>query len=112
MSEPAAKPKTDHAAHVKKYAPAASDKVIGAIIKHLGIALRNKDSSLVACSDKAELDRVREGWCKKKLALTGDKDIDAGIKAVCEKMKADRDKDRVAFYYLVAEHFKKLEMFA
>ena len=102
---------TDYAADVKKYAPGADDKVIAAIVKHLGIALRNKDSSLVSCSDKEELDRVREGWCKKKLALTGDKEIDAVIKTVCEKMKADKTKSRVTFYYLVAEHYKKLGMF-
>ena len=99
---------TDHAADVKKYAPGADDKVIAAIVKHLGIALRNKDSSLVSCSDKTELDRVRDGWCKKKLALTDDKNIDAAIKSVCEKMKADKTKSRVTFYYLVAEHYKKL----
>ena len=99
---------TDYAADVKKYAPGADDKVIAAIVKHLGIALRNKDSSLVSCSDKTELDRVRDGWCKKKLALTDDKDIDAAIKSVCEKMKADKTKSRVTFYYLVAEHYKKL----
>ena len=102
---------TDYATDVKKYAPGADDKVIAAIVKHLGIALRNKDSSLVSCSDKEELDRVREGWCKKKLALTGDKEIDAAIKTVCEKMKADKTKSRVTFYYLVAEHYKKLGMF-
>ena len=102
---------TDYATDVKKYAPGADDKVIAAIVKHLGIALRNRDSSLVSCSDKEELDRVREGWCKKKLALTGDKEIDAAIKTVCEKMKADKTKSRVTFYYLVAEHYKKLGMF-
>ena len=99
---------TDYAADVKKYAPGADDKVIAAIVKHLGIALRNKDSSLVSCSDKTELDRVRDGWCKKKLALTDDKDIEAALKSVCEKMKADKTKSRVTFYYLVAEHYKKL----
>ena len=102
---------TDYATDVKKYAPGADDKVIAAIVKHLGIALRNKDSSLVSCSDKTELDRVREGWCKKKLALTDDKEIDAALKTVCEKMKADKTKSRVTFYYLVAEHYKKLGMF-
>jgi Protein of unknown function (DUF2853) len=101
----------DHAAHVRKYAPGASDKAIAAIVKHLGIALRSRDSSFVACSDKDELERVREGWCKKKLGLTGDTEIDASIKSVCEKMKAERDKSRVAFYYLLAEHHKKLDMF-
>jgi hypothetical protein len=97
-----------HVAHVKKYAPHADDKIINAIIKHLGIALRSKDASYVACSDADELKRVRESWCKKKLGLSGDADIDASIKKVCETMKSDRDKSRVAFYYLVAEHYKKL----
>ena len=51
------------------------------IIKHLGIALRSRDASLVACSSKDELDRVRESWCKKKLALTeSDDDLDQMIK--------------------------------
>ena len=30
---------------------------------------------------------------------------------VCEKMKADRDKSRVAFYYLLAEKYGKLSLF-
>jgi hypothetical protein len=40
------------------------------IVKHLGIALRSRDSSLVSCSDPSELDRVREKWCEKKLGST------------------------------------------
>ena len=99
---------SDYAANVKKYAPKADDAVIAAIVKHLGIALRKRDSSLVSCSDPAELARVREGWCKKKMMQTDDKVIDAAIKLVCEKMKPDRDKSRVTFYYLLAEHFHKL----
>ena len=42
---------TDYASDVKKYAPKADDAKINAIVKHLGIALRNRDSSLVSCSD-------------------------------------------------------------
>ncbi|MCB1922012.1 MAG: DUF2853 family protein, partial [Candidatus Competibacteraceae bacterium] len=59
----------DHTAAVKKYAPDADEKTIAAIVKHLGIALRNRDSSLVSCSDPGELNTVRESWCKKKLGL-------------------------------------------
>jgi Protein of unknown function (DUF2853) len=67
------------------------------------------DSQLVACSSKDELDRVRESWCKKKLALTqADADLDKAIAAICDKMKADKNKSRVAFYYLLAAHFDKL----
>jgi hypothetical protein len=99
----------DHVAAVKKYAPKASDEVIGKIVKHLGIALHNRDSSLVAASDPSELKTVHDSWCKRKLGLTDDAAIDAAIKQVAQTMHADHDKSRVAFYYLLAEHFGKLE---
>ena len=57
----------DWAQHVKKYATAADDAAIKGIIKHCGIALQNRDASLVACSDKAERDRVRDSFLKKSL---------------------------------------------
>ena len=62
----------DWASDVKKYAPNADDKVIAGIVRHCGIALQKTDSSLVSYSDQAELDRVRNGFLKKKLALTDD----------------------------------------
>ena len=66
----------------------------------------------MACNDKAERDRVRDGLLKKKLALTAtDADLDKAVMDVCEKMKADHDKSRVAFYYLLAEKFGKLAAF-
>lgn len=99
----------DHHADLKKYVPAANDKAVAAIIKHLGIALKGTDTSLVACSSKSELDRVRESWCKKKLGLTdSDADLDKAIKAVCDTMKADKNKSRVAFYYLLADKYGKI----
>jgi hypothetical protein len=94
----------DHKADVKKYAPGADAKHIDGIIKHLGT-----DSQLVACSSKDELVRVRDSWCKKKLALTQpDAELDKTIHDICEKMKADKNKSRVAFYYLLAEKYGKL----
>lgn len=99
-----------YADNIKKYAKgynqAAAEKIVG----HLGIALRNKDSSIVACSDDGELDRIRDRWCRNKLGLAlNQKEIDAGIKAVCDQMKAEGgQKSRVTFYYLLAEHFEKL----
>ena len=98
----------DHVAAVKKYAPQADDKVIAAIVKHLGIALQHRDSSLVAASDPSELKTVHDSWCKRKLGLTDDAAIDAAIKKVATTMHGDHDKSRVAFYYLLAEHFGKL----
>ena len=103
----------DYVADVKRYVPVPNEKAIAGIVKHLGIALKSKDASLVACSSKDELERVRESWCKKKLALAGsDADLDKSIKAICDKMKADHDKHRVTFYYLLADHHKKLDKLA
>lgn len=87
---------------VKKYAPNAEDAVVKKIVGYLGIALQSRDASLVSCSDPKELERVRDGFCKKKLELSAE-DADAAIQAVCETMKADRQKNRVTFYYLTAE---------
>jgi hypothetical protein len=47
---------------VKKYAPNADQSVINGIVRHCGISLQRRDSSLVSLSDKQELARVREGF--------------------------------------------------
>lgn len=97
---------------VRKYVADADEAVVAAIVRYLGIALRNRDSSLVSFSDSKETDRVREKFLKKKLALTDpDSVLDSAIAAVGERMKADRTKNRVTVYYLLAEHFGKLGLF-
>ena len=102
----------DWAADVKKYVSEADESAIKGIVRHCGIALQSRDGSYVSCTDKAERDRVRDSFLKKKLALTdGDADLDKAVMAVCEKMKADRDKSRVTFYYLLAEKYGKLALF-
>jgi hypothetical protein len=99
----------DWSADVKRYAPSADAVAINAIIKYLGIALQKRDSSLVACSDKTERDRIREHFLKKKLGLkNSDAELDKAIVDICQKMHGDQDKSRVAFYYLLAEKFHKL----
>jgi hypothetical protein len=97
---------------VKKYVPEADDAAIKGIVKHCGIALQSRDASFVACQDRTERDLVRDSFLKRKLGLTAaDAELDAAIMDVCQKMKADRDKSRVAFYYLLAEKFEKLAAF-
>ncbi len=104
---------TDYVADVKRYAANADEKAIAGIVKHLGIALKSTDASLVSCSSKDELARVRESWLKKKLALTAsDADLDKSIKAVCDTMKGDKNKQRVTFYYLLAEKHGKVSALA
>ena len=104
---------TDYVADVKRYAANADEKAIAGIVKHLGIALKSTDASLVSCSSKDELARVRESWLKKKLALTAsDADLDKSIKAVCDTMKGDKNKQRVTFDYLLAEKHGKVSALA
>src|SRR6476646_6747858 len=102
----------DWSVDVKKYAPAADAKAIAGIVKHCGIALQKRDSSLVSFADSEELARVRNNFLKKKLGLTNpDAELDKAIMAISEKMKADRSKNRVTVYYLLADHFGKLSAF-
>ncbi len=96
--------------NIKKYTAAVNEGAVAGIVRHCGIALRGRDSSLVAGSDPEELKRVRESWLKKKLGLTeSDADLDKAIHGVIERMKADRMKERVTVYYLLAEHYNKLD---
>ncbi|MGA8320556.1 MAG: DUF2853 family protein [Xanthobacteraceae bacterium] len=102
----------DWVMEVKKYVAGPDEAAIEGIVRHCGIALQSKDASLVACTDKAERDRVRDSFLKKKLALSGsDAELDKAVTDVCQKMHADRDKSRVVFYYLLAEKYDKLRMF-
>jgi hypothetical protein len=100
---------SEYVEDLKKYVPNPDEKAVAGIVKHLGIALKSKDASLVSCSSKDELARVRDSWCKKKLGLTqGDDDLDNGINDICETMKAEQRKHRVTFYYLLAQKYGKL----
>jgi hypothetical protein len=93
---------SEYLENVRSYAPAANEAAVAAIVKYCGIALRNKDSSLVSASDRGELDTVRDGFAAKKLGLSA-ADADAGIAKVVAQMKAEKQKSRVTFYYLLAE---------
>lgn len=76
---------TGYLADVQKYDSGADEAVVNKIVRHLGIALRNKDSSLVSATDPKELERVREKWCEKKLGISG-AEADAAISATAEAM--------------------------
>jgi len=93
---------SDYSVDIAKYTATVNEAAVATIVKYCGIALRNADSAKVATSDAKELATVRDGFAAKKLGLSADA-ADAGIKLVAEKMKADRSKSRVTFYYLLAE---------
>jgi len=99
---------SDYLADVQRYDKKADEDIVKKIVRHLGIALRNRDSSLVSCSDPKELARVNAKWCQKKMGETDEAKCDAIIADVCKEMKGDRNKGRVTFYYLVAQKLGKL----
>ena len=100
---------TDHVADIKKYtSKAINETAVAHLARTYQLVLSKPDSKYVACSDPAECARVRDNFLKKKLKLESG-DLDGAIKAVCQTMKADRSKSRLTFYYLLAEHFEKLD---
>ena len=100
---------TDYLADVRKYDAKADEAAVAKIVKHLGIALRNRDSSLVSASDQGELDRIEQNWAGKKLGVSG-ASAKAAVDAAAQAMKADSSKSRVTFYYLVAKELGKLDV--
>ena len=98
----------DHLADVQRYDGEARPETVERIVRHLGVALRNRDSSLVFCSDDTELERIKEKWCEKKLGAGGAAAEEAVARA-CETMAGDRNKSRVTFYYLCARQLGKLD---
>lgn len=97
----------DYIEDVRRYDSDASLDTVTKIVKHLGIALNTRDASLVACSDEAERNRIRDGFCAKKLGMDTATASEA-VETVCQEMSADHNKQRVTFYYLLAKNAGKL----
>ena len=96
---------------IKKYAPAADEAVVAAMEKTYALALTNADARLVSYSDPDELKTVRENFVKKKLGVSAsDADIDAAIAEVGKQIPGQ--KKRLTVYYLLAEKYGKLGVFA
>jgi Protein of unknown function (DUF2853) len=97
----------DYSEDIKKYTSKVNEAAVEAIVKYCGIALKGADSRFVSMTDSAEVKRVVDGFAAKKLGLDA-KTADAAVRAVGEKMKADKTKHRVTVYYLLAESTKTM----
>jgi hypothetical protein len=87
-------------------------KLLAAVAKACGPSIYNPDSSKVATSDKAELERVKKNFLVKKLGLKDTPTLDAGIQDVIEQIgKSNRNKYRAMFYYLLTKRFRKSGVF-
>jgi hypothetical protein len=99
-------------ATVAQYTTNVNIAVLERMAKNYALVLSNLDSQYVSCSDENERKTIRENFLKKKLNLNNsNEDLDAAIESVCQMMQNDLFKSRLAFYYLLAEKFNKLEMF-
>ena len=98
-----------HLNDVRRYDALAAEEVVAGIVKHLGVALHNRDSALVSCGDEAERDRVAERWCIKKLGVADMALARRVVELVCRSMSADKAKNRVTFYYLCAKHLGRFD---
>ena len=95
----------------REYDANVDKAIVTKIEKYLGASLKNRDARYVACSDETELETIVKGFMKKKLGI---EDKDAAmekVKAVCTTMKPTRMKNRVTFYYLLAQNEGKLGEF-
>ena len=96
---------------IKKYVSNPNEPVIASMEKTYALTLSNADARQVSFSDPAELKTVRENFVKGKLGVTeSDAEIDAAIKAVGERVPGH--KQRLTVYYLLADHYGKLGVFA
>ena len=96
---------------ISKYVSHPNEAAIAAMEKTYALALSNADARQVSFSDPAELKTVRENFVKGKLGVAdSDSDIDAAIKAVGERVPGH--KQRLTVYYLLADHYGKLGVFA
>ena len=73
-----------------------------------GPSIYNKDAATVSCSQKSELETVKNNFLIKKLGLKDGAELDKSIEEVCEQLgKSNRNKYRAMFYYLLAKKFGK-----
>ncbi|PCI56472.1 MAG: hypothetical protein COB34_06870 [Methylophilaceae bacterium] len=96
-----------------KHTASINDAALAKMASTYALVMSNRDARNVSCGDAAEKETVRNNFLKKKLGLTdADADLDAAVEAVCVTMKEERMKNRIVFYYLLAEKYNKLGVFA
>lgn len=101
---------------IEKYAAQMKDKLgispdmdlLRKVTIGCGPSIYNRDASTVAGSDPSELETVKKGFMTKKLGLTDQAAIDAGLAKVMETYGSScRTKYRAVVYYLLTKHFGK-----
>ncbi|WP_370931867.1 DUF2853 family protein [Bartonella sp. DGB1] len=84
------------------------EDIVRKLVGYLSIALKGKDARYVAAGDPAELAYVVKNWVQKILHVDPEPAKQA-VDETASRMRQDSHKNRVTFYYLVAEKLDKLE---
>ncbi len=94
-------------AEAKKVDKTITEDLITKVCKYLGASLFKRDASLVAYSDKKELEGIRKKFVQKKLGIKdSDEKIDAAIMKVGEKYGlSNRAKKRAIVYAMLMKHY-------
>lgn len=101
---------------IEKYAEQMKDKLgmspdmdlLRKVTIGCGPSIYNRDASTVAATDPSELETVKNNFLKKKLGLTDEAAIDAGLAKVMDAYSAgSRTKYRAVVYYMLTKHFGK-----
>jgi hypothetical protein len=78
-----------------------------------GPAIYDSDAHTVAASQAAELETIKKNFLAKKLGITDDAAMEAGLSAVIETYgRSERSKYRAVVYYLLTKHFGKEAVYA
>ncbi len=94
---------------IEKYTDSVNESAVESLAKSLAGVMARRDAALVSCSDEEELGRVRKNFIEKKLGIDAkDEKALAATATVCEMMKGDRTKNRVTYYYLLAQELRCL----
>lgn len=102
----------EYAAQAKELGLSVDAAALTGVTKAVGPNIYKADASKVSTSDKAEVDRVKKNFIAGKLGIEDSDKADAAIAKVTETFGAsNRNKTRALFYYMLADHFGKLDMF-
>ncbi|MBJ2173027.1 DUF2853 family protein [Aureibaculum sp. A20] len=77
------------------------------LVSRMRLIVSNKDAILVSGTDPKELETVRKNFVVKKLGVDDKEKGEAAVKKVAEKMSGIKQKNRVAFYYMVQKELGK-----
>lgn len=91
-------------AEMTKLGLSYDEALLEKVTKSLGPTIYNTDTSKVSCSDKSELETVKNNFLIKKLGMTDGPKLDAALQKACETLgSSNRNKLRAIFYYLLVK---------